>query len=293
MTEILPDSLLDRYRVAGGSIAGTSHTKPLMPGTSNNQDALWVTRSPGLLIGVVCDGCGSGKRSEFGAMLGVRLIANEILSQVTYDPEIFPNWDLLTDSVVNSLEDQVNLLIGLPNILVPLGQVGDRLRETAEIVESLLFTVMGFVVTEEKTWIFGLGDGVWALNGEITEIPPFPFNAPPYLAYRLTERDRDHYTLRPLAEIPTPEVESLLIGTDGVGDLMAEAGNTLPGEWETIGPLDQFWSEAALANPVWIQRRLNLINRHRVTVDWDARKIRHEVGRLPDDTTLISLRRKP
>jgi hypothetical protein len=291
MTETTPSSLLDRYDVAGGSVAGTSHTKPLMPGTTNNQDALWIRRSDNLLVGVVCDGCGSGKRSEFGAMLGVRLITNEILSQFVYDPQIFPEWDLLTECVTNSLEEQLALLIGESDPLLPLDHV-DSWRRDQGIIDSLLFTVMGFVMTPEKTWIFGLGDGVWAINGEVNVIPPFPGNAPPYLGYRLIKENKDAYRLRPLAEIPTAEVESLLVGSDGVGDLADLTATTLPGELETVGPLDQFWSPAAVSNQAWIQRRLNLINRYRVSVDWDARKIRHEVGHLPDDTTLIALRRK-
>jgi hypothetical protein len=63
-------------------------------------------------------------------------------------------------------------------------QLGHDLATTVQ--QHLLFTLLGAIVTPQDTVMFGLGDGVYALNGEITQVlGPYAHNAPPYLAYHL------------------------------------------------------------------------------------------------------------
>jgi len=59
---------MDRYEIMSGSVIGHEHIslgKCLIG--RNNQDAHKVVQTPHRIVGVVCDGCGSGAHSEFGA----------------------------------------------------------------------------------------------------------------------------------------------------------------------------------------------------------------------------------
>jgi hypothetical protein len=82
-----------------------------------------------------------------------------------------------------------------------------------------------------------------------------------------------------------------MIGTDGVSDLIEVAQRPLPGRTEPVGPIEQFWSKTALASGVWIQQRLDAINHQTARPDPENGGIRHDLGLLPDDTTIIALRR--
>jgi hypothetical protein len=79
-------------------------------------------------------------------------------------------------------------------------------------------------------------------------------------------------------QIATEKVQSILIGTDGVIDLIKAENRNLPRKLEKVGSLSQFWqSDRYFDNPDLVRRKLFLIN--------------HQAdGLLPDDTTLITLR---
>ncbi|MFN7131809.1 MAG: protein phosphatase 2C domain-containing protein, partial [Myxococcales bacterium] len=57
-------------QIAAGSVIGRLHANA----GRNNQDAFDVSVGPEVAVAVVCDGCGSGARSEVGAVLGARLL---------------------------------------------------------------------------------------------------------------------------------------------------------------------------------------------------------------------------
>ena len=126
----------------------------------------------------------------------------------------------------------------------------------------------------------------------MTQIGPFPNNAPPYLAYSLCGYPEWGH-LQMHYQLPTQEVESILIGTDGVSDLIESQGSYLPGKPEKVGAITQFWQEDRyFKNLDMIRRRLSLINREVTKPDWQSQRLVKEVGLLPDDTTLIAIRRK-
>jgi hypothetical protein len=177
----------------------------------------------------------------------------------------------------------------------------------ALISDCLLFTVVGFVMTPEMTHIFSLGDGVFALNGEVTVIPPMEGNRPVYMTYALTGTALDttnpdllRFTVQ--KSIPTAEVESLLVGTDGCTDIIEKAELKAAGG-DTVGSLAQFWHENMMlakgengeilrVSPK-AQRRLNLLNESKYRIDRDNVAIVKKHGILHDDSTLISCRRMP
>jgi hypothetical protein len=163
------------------------------------------------------------------------------------------------------------------------------------INDYFLFTVVGVFLTRRETVFFSLGDGLLVINGRLISLGPFPGNAPPYLAYGLVpgslQATPDALSFQVQKVMPTREVQSFLIGTDGVGDLIQAAGRRLPGKKERIGALEQFWQQDRyFANPDMIRRRLAAINRDAVTVEQG--RTRWEAGLLSDDTTLIVGRRR-
>jgi hypothetical protein len=173
-------------------------------------------------------------------------------------------------------------------------QLGHDLATTVQ--QQLLFTLLGAIVTPQDTVVFGLGDGVYALNGQAQVLGPYPHNAPPYLAYHLLPSETLGFAPPPLqvhCQQSTQAVETLLLGSDGVLDLMAAAAAALPGKTEPVGDLSQFWQDPYFQNPDRVRRRLAQLNREVVQPDWERRHLIKQPGLLPDDTTLVCLRRRP
>lgn len=268
------------FEMAAGSVMGREHQRT----GRNNQDAWQVHARDRALVAVVCDGCGSSPRSEVGAQLGARLVTGAIaltLPTTALDDAAF--WPTVRETVLAQLHN-----------LLPL--LGDD--PVGTVAELLLFTVAGAVLTPEVTTLFAIGDGACWVNGENLSPPPFPGNAPPYLAYALIPewvRDFDpaETTFQVQGQLPTNQVRSLLVGTDGVHDLAQAAGQCLPGQETTVGPLAQFWEDNRyFHNPDQVRRRLTQLNRSIPQPDWEQRTLHHPPGLLPDDTTLIVVRRR-
>ncbi|MCP3143081.1 protein phosphatase 2C domain-containing protein [Pyxidicoccus xibeiensis] len=258
------------FDIAAASVQGREHARA----GRNNQDALCVRASEHGLVAVVADGCGSQPCSELGAQLGVRRLAQAALVRLAEGEHV----------------DEATFLPGLrEDVLCLLGELRGELGRDA--LGDFLFTLVGAVVTPSKTLVFSAGDGVWALNGEVHPLGPFPGNAPPYLAYALLRGDDT--TLSTQALVPTEDVHALLLGTDGVADLARLASARLPDKEETVGPLSRLWTDDRyFANPDALRRRLSLLNREAVRADFGERRLVRTPGLLPDDTTLVVLRRR-
>jgi hypothetical protein len=79
--------------------------------------------------------------------------------------------------------------------------------------DCLLFTLVGVVVTAELVAVFGLGDGVYGIDGEVRQLGPFADNAPPYLGHALVGGPATPLQLHALRAADT--VDEVVIGTDG------------------------------------------------------------------------------
>lgn len=250
------------FELAGGSVAGKAH---LVAGR-NNQDAFCWASDPDGLVAVVCDGCGSGSHSEVGAQLGARLLvqaARRRLQAVVDGPELL---EQVRQEVLANLRPLV------------LGMAGASVFRT--VADHFLFTIVGVVITARGATTFSLGDGLVTINGDRTELGPFPNNEPPYLGYALLPGavDRPFEIHRSMA---TSDLQSLLLGTDGAIQIDALADRAIPGRAEPVGPLSQFWQDdRVFENADLIRRRLAVINRG------------PRDGLLSDDTTLVVVRRK-
>ena len=261
------------FRVAGGSVVGTHHIRRGMP----NQDSWTIHTADDLLIAIVADGCGSRTHSGVGAHVGSRLLLEAIRRRAT------------RAAVTASTLEEARL-----EVCERLGrlarELGGPLRE--RVADTLLFTALGAVVQPVRTLVFGLGDGLVALNGELRVIA-YADNRPPYLGYALLDAaETPPATFRLHHECETASVHSLLLGTDGLSDLSAPSARLFPGTGEAVGSLAQLWEDARyFANPHALSRWLARLNRPATLPDWEAQRLVTQPGLLPDDTTIAVIRR--
>jgi hypothetical protein len=301
---------MKQFQMASGTVTGRDHLKPLA--WKNGQDAvctLDLLEQSGIAVAVVSDGCGSGAHSEVGAKLASRFVAQRILFYLPRylvgaakdaDPAEFPYFE----------DIRLDLLAWLRTIAYGIDH-----NLSKAVKDYCLFTLMGFVVTPKHSFVFSVGDGVYAVNGKVTRIGPFNSgeteNAPPYVSYGLFREGRHDADpalcrFQVNAAVPTSEVDSILVGTDGVFDLIDSAGKSMPslkgpkGEPVKLGPLSQFWEDGSYfqdgenLNADAIRRKLALANNSTAEPDWAnwrEERIYRKPGLLPDDTTIAVIRR--
>ncbi len=262
--------MMTPFEIAAGSTIGRDHREM----GRNYQDAWVLQQTDGLTIGVVADGCGSGRFSEVGARLGSMLLASNLREQ------------FMTGRGINWARAQRQVLARLDLVAV---MSGSGYRQFVE--DHFLFTLVGIAMTPVITTVFALGDGVVAINDEVRRLGPFPDNMPPYLGYGLLEGrvgiDPDLIVIEPIAELATDDVDSWLIGTDGVGDYIDREGTVLPGLASTLPPLSDFWENDRYysGNAELLSRQLRLAAR-----DWPRSD--PYPGLLHDDTTILVGRRE-
>jgi hypothetical protein len=268
------------FEIAGGSVAGRDHRNALR----NSHDAFHYAVRPGILVGVVCDGCGSSEHSEVGAKIGARMFVDHVLRRYQNNPKSF---DLL--AVERELEKIRLSMLGQIQVLAD--SMGGSFSET--ISDCFLFTILAVIITREWAFAVSAGDGVICMNDRWNTLDSQE-NKPEYLAYGLVETDLGHVpSFKLLHGYETWCTQEVLIGTDGVKDLMKAAEKNIPGKDEKVGPIDQFWKDDKyFKNPFAIQRRLNLVNRTSCRIDYEKKVVHEEHGHLPDDTTLVVVRRK-
>lgn len=269
--------MLNQFAVAAGSIIGRDHKRE----NRNNQDAFCVRRTSQALVAVACDGCGSGRFTEVGAHLTARLIANAMLkaaASLKLESEA-AFWQSVQTQALSLLADLMRHCGGSPGYVME---------------NYFLSTVVAAVITPEAFCAAMIGDGVLAVNGEFYPERVFAGNEPPYLMYGLSGKaDASRWSFESLAWRRTADLESFLVGTDGANDLARAAEKPLPGKTELVGPLEQFWREDKyFRNPDAVRRRLTLVNRDAVAPDWKDFILRHDYGHLPDDTTIVAVRRQ-
>ena len=276
-------------QVACGTATGNSHRLAGLP----NQDAHCVLRwsdrqGDPAFVAVVADGCSDGRFSQVGATLFARATAVAIRESLA-----MPVWgyesgvELVLDRARRIVVRQMHEVL---DMLVPASHASKQTRHDA-VVEYLLFTLVVAFEARGRFIIAHLGDGVAHVNGEPLPVPKYEDNAPAYLGYELTSSStRGSLDFRVLADKPSEEVDSFLIGTDGVDELVALAGVPHPGQPEgatpdrRVPPLAELWSvDWPHRNPDMLNRRLRLVQGG---VGHGARP-----GLIGDDVTIIVGRR--
>ncbi|MEP6775445.1 MAG: protein phosphatase 2C domain-containing protein [Chloroflexota bacterium] len=260
-----------QFQIAGGTVTGREHYRL----HTNGQDAYHIVQRGETSVAVVCDGCGdrASKHSEVGAAVGARMIAHRLANVLSSEAGRFAT----AEEAERVLEQVRREMLGALRKLAH----GMSDNPVEAISECLLFTVVGCAITGEHAVFFSLGDGMIVVNGRATRIGPYPDNAPPYLAYALLPdcRGQDDLRFTLHAHLSTEELDTFLIGSDGVNGLIDAA---------CAGDIEAFRTDPLnYENPYAISNKLRLLNTERTEIDWQEHRKSVQRGVLPDDTTLI------
>jgi hypothetical protein len=297
---------MDGFQIAAGSTIGRDHKEKGL----NNQDYFFIGTNDDLIVGIVTDGCGSSPSSEIGAYFGANILGDYLLNK--YSKMLIRSSEVETRDRTEKLFREIKC-----GVVSSLSRLLDSLPYTKlseKVNEAFLFTLVGFVVTPVVTITFSIGDGYIYLNGECLEIENPAIedeqfqNAPPYISYELLSTtvypNPIVFTIH--HHVPTSEVTSLLIATDGLRDIIRNENSLIPGQKKLVGPVSQFWTEDTYFKlKTGLHRQLTVINRDRYRAalitksaqlgpqtytNYEAHLVKH-LGHLCDDTTIISIRK--
>ncbi len=265
------------FEVCSGSIIGRDHRSRSI----NNQDSFEHLLDNEKLLAVICDGCTDAKMSEVGSRLASKLIIRSLQKNFKY----FENDSRkMLERVKDDVLSQIRLLSYA---------LGDSL--SAVINTYFLFTIVGLVASKEKTLLFAFGDGAVMLNDQKIRIGPFPRNEPPYLAYLITgsrviEENPEFNNFQIISEIKTRDLQKVIIGSDGLIDLDNRSKDLIPGRDKQVFGMEQFFEDKYFQNSDMLRRRLFLLNKEFIRLR--GVNVEKYPGLLPDDTTVIAIRRK-
>ncbi len=184
-------------RARAGRVLGRDH----LLRAANCQDSHALYHDDLYAVGIVCDGCGEGANSEFGAAAAAYFLSGEAVRLLRMGT---PPADLPAALYVRLQE----MLGGLLALIAPPNRI-------AFIRDYLLFTVLGVVVTEGQAVIFAAGDGLIAIDEAV--IQRDEGNAPRYPAYHLLDVPHQPADLPSAFDVyPVPAGwRRLAIGSDG------------------------------------------------------------------------------
>lgn len=287
---------MKKIQFASATVLGREHARA----GKNCQDATHTVLTDKAAVAVVCDGCGSGSRSEVGAQLGGRILANVVACHTSswdrakgaaFDGGPFPMsvWEDIRKETLLLLKTRIMHAVDPLVSDVPWSKSGF-------VNDHLLFSIVGMAANHNGAAFFAIGDGYFAINGELISLGPFPGNAPPYLAYGLVETTDGKAAPKfdIVRTMPLEELKSFLLATDGLGDLIAavDKQRLLPGNQAPVPPLNSLWeNEAYFKNADALRRLLALANAEK-TVLKDGQLV-HRLGLLSDDTGIITGRQLP
>jgi hypothetical protein len=149
------------------------------------------------------------------------------------------------------------------------------------VPQALLATVMGVVMTPTNTFIFRRGDGLWHVNDQDPVVIDED-NRPNYPGYALlTGWTSDPFQIE--IEIPTVDVQRVLIGSDGMERFLSKKNHPAHGG-EPLGGLLQFYDNVYMSPDGYTlgQRKLAACGPY---LGWKK-------SPLDDDTTFIRLQRR-
>ncbi len=231
-------------QIRTGQVTGRDH----LARNANCQDTLAVRQVGPWMVGIVCDGCGSGSYSEVGSRLAVQFLADQAARLLAMDGDLSCLPDMLYRDLIRFLRGVVTL--AAPNDVPRYVQ------------DNLLFTVVGVIASVDGGVIFSAGDGMLVVDDVLDEIDQG--NRPAYPAYHLV-RDRlvsDDTLPTTFVSRPIPaEWERVAVATDGF------EAEVLPNVW-------------GIAHPRGLQRRMNVWSDKERRFRDDATII--TVERLPD-----------
>jgi len=183
-------------------------------GARNNQDAACLLINNGMIIAVVCDGCGGASpyglnRYSFNET-GAQLLAAISLEETRKLIEAGANADTIVERLEISLTDKLEKLLEL------LG--GGRERY---LLEMLCATILVGVVTNDYWCLLHCGDGLIGYNGSVQDLGDY---SGVYLANKLMDKNSQSL-FHVAASGDTKDLLNILVASDGVLDLTGEGGS--------------------------------------------------------------------
>lgn len=193
----------------------------------NSQDAYGIFIGKNLLVGVVCDGCGSGalktqeqdrcSSNEVGARLLTHATINTCLRLLKVSKGTVPQKHHLDKAF---LPDLTNALLKSLATTAKAFCGSDQDLCESFVYDTLMATVLGVIVTNSRFLVFGCGDGYVGVNDEVLSLKD---QEGQYLANGLLPllcpgqyKDKQFAAhLHSLAASTTEEFRSVLLATDG------------------------------------------------------------------------------
>lgn len=233
---------MNAFRTGCCFITGMSHR---MQGRESQDSAVCEQRQKFQLL-LVSDGAGSARESKIGSLVITQLVRSLVMEAQDYLVPLStkkPAAEFGT-ALVKWLDHK------LRQELLP---VKEALRSYTEDDSPLAATLLGCFMTSSVTVLFGCGDGCVCVNDEALMASSGHKNQPDLLAYSLDSgpllrSGKVFGQLRPIFCGPTAEVNSVMLGTDGVEEL-------LPG---LPRGLEQFGGSAISWVDEFIQRMLDI-----------------------------------
>lgn len=269
----------EQFDVIAGSVTGTGHR---LCG-KNNQDAYHWISDEKVITAVVCDGCSSSLYSEVGAKLIARYVSEKAA------------WLIRQGKGVKGSEILKILEVLIVKFLKTLTEKFQN--QDSAIDEMFLATIIGAMITPAWMTIFSFGDGIFGVNGQINVIDQN--NAPAYIGYKIKPGlyfvDSAEMGFCIQAEMPTEDVKTLILASDGAFELQEKAENVISifGQEEKIGNLSQFEAdERYIKNPTLLQKRLLQLNTEKNQIDWENEEIQKFPGIFKDDATIVLIKRR-
>jgi hypothetical protein len=245
---------------ASAAVTGARHLRA----ARNGQDAAATIVDGERAVAVVCDGCSAGASSEVGARLGAMWLSRAIAARLGRGES--PSDPALWAAARAELARELQRLAGGGAI------------DLAALHACFLFTIVAVAVTGEAAAVWALGDGAYSVDGATRTLGPFDGNEPPYLAYDLLGEPRAaHFEVLPA------DARTIVIATDGAGDLAAALGGD--------GDLARFGSARLVAHPDALRRELARLARGDERIDWHERRVVRVPAALQDDCAIAVVRR--
>jgi hypothetical protein len=132
------------------------------------QDAYFCMHEEGLFVGIICDGCSLSTngytQNQLGAILGAEIIARNLFKSAKIRRNPNPSFKSIVRRTNRDTEAFFKRMLRI------LRSSRIRIDRKKYIEEKLLFTVLGLFIMENWYCFFGCGDGLFAINGLVTDI---------------------------------------------------------------------------------------------------------------------------
>lgn len=203
-----------KFKTGHFSMTGQAHR---LAGLENQDSGLCELREHSVLL-AVSDGVSSAEDSKVGSMLLTRAIRRLI---VDVEQQL-----LAFAEKMSPVEFAGRFVAWLNRELQgELTKARWYLGGDEQAASSLSATLLGALITETSLVAFACGDGVIAVNGEMFSVVSPKENCPDLPVYAISalpgvDSRMPLGTIRPIYVGRTAEIDSLVLGTDGVVELL-------------------------------------------------------------------------